>query len=103
MLADLVAAGLGQLSVSERQLVLETLDVEKRLEVVAELVFKASKVQRLSKEINSKMQKRTEDELRETVLKRQLQELKRELRKLKGGLKGIGFDDEEGDDADEEE
>jgi ATP-dependent Lon protease len=43
------------------------------------------------------MQKRTEDELRETVLKRQLQELKREMRKLKGA------DEEGGDEADEDE
>mmetsp|Transcript_31214 Transcript_31214/g.85611 ORF Transcript_31214/g.85611 Transcript_31214/m.85611 type:complete len:965 (+) Transcript_31214:75-2969(+) len=85
VLADNIAAGLQQLSIEERQQVLETLDVQKRIELVFGLVQKAAEVQRLSKEINSKMQKRRDDELREMVLRRQMQELQREMRKLKAG------------------
>jgi len=97
VLADMVGAGLSQLSVAERQQVLETLNVKRRMELILELVRKVVEVQRLSREISQKMQKRTEDELRETVLRRQLQDLQREMRKLKGG-KGEG-QSAEGEDA----
>mmetsp|Transcript_92935 Transcript_92935/g.258842 ORF Transcript_92935/g.258842 Transcript_92935/m.258842 type:complete len:968 (+) Transcript_92935:63-2966(+) len=109
VLADMIAAGLSQLSIAERQQVLETADVRRRLELVLDLVRKAVEVQKLSREISSKMQKRTQDELRETVLRRQLHELQREMRKLKGGSRegdGVGAEGEsgeEGDDAEEDE
>jgi ATP-dependent Lon protease len=80
----MVVAGLPQLSLTERQQVLETADVAPRLELVLGLLRKVVEVQTRSREISSKMQKRTEDELRETVLKRQLQELNKEMRRLKG-------------------
>jgi ATP-dependent Lon protease len=102
VLADMIGAGLPQLSVGERQQVLETLSVKKRLDLVSELVTKAVEVQTLSRQISHKMHKRTEDELRETVLKRQLQELKREMRKLKTGS-GLGSDEEDGDDMDDDD
>lgn len=104
VLADMIAAGLSQLSVAERQQVLETLDIQKRLELVMDLVQKAVEVRKMSREISLKMQKRTEDELRETVLRRQLQELQREMRKLKSGRgDGLGGDSEEEAEEDEEE
>mmetsp|Transcript_125028 Transcript_125028/g.324791 ORF Transcript_125028/g.324791 Transcript_125028/m.324791 type:complete len:987 (+) Transcript_125028:60-3020(+) len=115
VLADMIAAGLSQLSIAERQQVLETLDVQKRLQLVLDLVQKVVEVQRLSKEINSKMQKRSEDELRETVLRRQLHELQREMRKLKSsggsskshqatdGDGDSGGEDNEDNDVEEEE
>jgi ATP-dependent Lon protease len=84
VLADIVVAGLPQLSLTERQQVLETAEVAPRLELVLGLLRKVVEVQTRSREISSKMQKRTEDELRETVLKRQLQELNKEMRRLKG-------------------
>jgi len=106
VLADMIAAGLWQLSLAERQQVLETLDVQRRLELVLDLVRKVVEVHRLSREINSKMQKRTEDELKETVLRRQLHELQREMRKLKSG-KGAsteaGAEEGAGDDNAEQE
>lgn len=102
VLAYMIGAGLPQLSAAERQQVLETVDVKKRLELVHNLVQKVVEVQTLSREINLKVQKRTEDELRETVLKRQLQELQREMRKLKGG-KEDASDTEEGEEGDGEE
>lgn len=84
-LADMVAAGFSESSVSECQEALEALDVSARLQLVLRLIQKFVQVQKLSEEISSKMTKRTEDELRETVLLRQLGELKREMRRLKGG------------------
>lgn len=104
VLADMIAAGLSQLSVAERQQVLETLDIQQRLELVLDLVQKAVEVRKMSREISLKMQKRTEDELRETVLRRQLQELQREMRKLKTGKgDGLGGEEEEVDDDEEDE
>mmetsp|Transcript_81112 Transcript_81112/g.173488 ORF Transcript_81112/g.173488 Transcript_81112/m.173488 type:complete len:979 (+) Transcript_81112:66-3002(+) len=88
VLADMIAAGLAQLSIAERQQVLEVVDVRQRLELVQDLAKKVVEVQKLSREISSKMQKRTEDELRETVLRRQLNDLQKEMRKLKTGAEG---------------
>jgi ATP-dependent Lon protease len=104
--ADMIAAGLPQLTPDERQQVLETLDLKPRLELVLDLVQKEVEVQKLSREIGLKRQKRTENDLRKAVLQRQMQELQREMRKLKGG-KGDSASiesDEIGDgDEDEEE
>mmetsp|Transcript_57028 Transcript_57028/g.151741 ORF Transcript_57028/g.151741 Transcript_57028/m.151741 type:complete len:802 (+) Transcript_57028:100-2505(+) len=109
-LADMVAAGFSELSVPECQEALEALDVSTRLQLVQRLLQKFVQVQKLSEELSSKMTKRTEDELRETVLLRQLGELKREMRRLKGGRdKGAsgdsapGEEDEEGEAEDEDE
>jgi len=105
----MVAAGVPQLSIAERQQVLETVDLRQRLQLVLDLVQKVVEVQKLSKEINQKLQKSSEDEIRETVLKRQLQELQKEMRKLKTGKAGekagneVDSGDEDADDADEEE
>mmetsp|Transcript_68222 Transcript_68222/g.120414 ORF Transcript_68222/g.120414 Transcript_68222/m.120414 type:complete len:943 (-) Transcript_68222:137-2965(-) len=88
VLADMIAAGLSQLSIPERQQVLDTVELKPRLELVLQLVKKVSEVQTLSREITSKMQKRTQDELRETVLKRQLADLQREMRKIRSGKSG---------------
>jgi len=88
--------------------VLETVNVKKRLQLILDLVNKVVEVQKLSKEISSKMHKRTKDELRETVLRRQLNELQREMRKLKGSRSGEvagaeGEPGEDGEEADEDE
>jgi len=120
VLADMIAAGLKQLTIGDRQQVLETVPLVERLTLVLELVSKAAEVQRLSQAINQRMTKRTEEELRETVLRRQLQELgklkqdlQKEMRSLKAGSKpeegegseggggdpdAEGAEDEEGDD-----
>mmetsp|Transcript_18426 Transcript_18426/g.40292 ORF Transcript_18426/g.40292 Transcript_18426/m.40292 type:complete len:950 (+) Transcript_18426:73-2922(+) len=114
LLADMVGAGMPQLVLAERQQVLETIDLKARLELVVDLVRKGIEVQRVSREINLKMQRRTEDELRETILRRQLQEVQKEMRRLKGG-KGAksadkggktassGEDAENGEEEEEEE
>jgi ATP-dependent Lon protease len=105
VLADMIGAGLPQLSVRERQDVLETFEVKKRLELVLELVQKEVEVQKLSREISNKAQMRTKDELRETVLRRQLQEIQRELRKVKsrGDSSSEMEDGEDGQEEDDEE
>lgn len=104
VLADMATTGLVQLTVAEKQLVLETPIVQKRLKLVNDLVKKVAEVQKLSKEISSKTQKRSEDELRETVLRRQLSQLKREMRKLKAGKgAGRGNAEAEGEEEDEPE
>jgi len=99
VLADMIAAGLSQLSVAERQKVLDTVALKPRLEVVLDLIKKVMEVQTLSHEISSRSQKRTEDELRETVLKRQLGELQREMRKLRSGKKAENDEGSDGEDA----
>lgn len=103
ILADMIAAGLEQLSIAERQQVLETVDVRQRLELVLNLLGKVVEVQKLSAEISSKTSKRTEDELRETVLKRQLQELQKEMQKLKAKRAEDDTDAEGDEDAEEAE
>lgn len=86
VLADMIASALPQLSVAERQQVLDTASVKPRLQLVSDLVTKVLEVQQLSHQISSVNQKQTEDELRETVLKRQLAELQREMRRLQPSL-----------------
>mmetsp|Transcript_113803 Transcript_113803/g.328650 ORF Transcript_113803/g.328650 Transcript_113803/m.328650 type:complete len:972 (-) Transcript_113803:96-3011(-) len=106
LLADMVAAGLSQLSVVERQQVLEALDVKKRMQLVLDLISKVAEVQRLSNEISSRMQRRSEDErdqLRETVLRRQLSEAQKEMKKLRKGGKSDGDGEEIGEDLEEPE
>eukprot|EP00928_Gymnodinium_smaydae_P005209 TRINITY_DN11789_c0_g1_i1.p1 TRINITY_DN11789_c0_g1~~TRINITY_DN11789_c0_g1_i1.p1 ORF type:complete len:1036 (-),score=279.04 TRINITY_DN11789_c0_g1_i1:100-3132(-) len=90
LIADMIGAGLPQLTVAERQRILATVDLQERLELVLELLHRASEVQRVSQEISSKLRKRREDELRETVLRRQLQELNKEMRRLKSGKSSTG-------------
>eukprot|EP00930_Biecheleria_cincta_P011679 TRINITY_DN1146_c0_g1_i1.p1 TRINITY_DN1146_c0_g1~~TRINITY_DN1146_c0_g1_i1.p1 ORF type:complete len:994 (-),score=203.04 TRINITY_DN1146_c0_g1_i1:316-3243(-) len=103
VLADMIAAGLSQLSMAERQQVLDCVELKPRLQLVLDMVQKVMEVQKLSREISSKIQKRSQDELRETVLKRQLSELQKEMRKLRS-KQGESFarGDAEGEDQGEE-
>lgn len=83
VMADMVAASLPQLSVQERQQVLDTNLIKPRLELVMKLVEQVMEVQQLSKKISDQVQRRPSEELRETVLRRQLQDLYREMRKMR--------------------
>ncbi|OLQ13730.1 Lon protease [Symbiodinium microadriaticum] len=85
VLADMVAAALQQLSIEEKQQVLDTLELPARLELVLKLVKQVNEVLRLSKQMSDKVQRRSSEELRETVLKRQLTDLHREMRRLRLG------------------
>jgi len=83
MLADVVGATLPQLSVEERQQILETLDVRQRLELVLDLLQRETAAQRMSSEISSSMQRSRELEVRRAFLQRQIQEVQRGLQKLR--------------------
>eukprot|EP00397_Hematodinium_sp_SG-2012_P006515 GEMP01006548.1.p1 GENE.GEMP01006548.1~~GEMP01006548.1.p1 ORF type:complete len:570 (+),score=98.49 GEMP01006548.1:61-1770(+) len=82
-LADLIGITAGQLSIHERQHILETIDVEQRLELTCALLGRIHEANRVSRELQQKLNQRAEDELKEQILRRQLAEVQRELRKLK--------------------
>lgn len=77
LLADIVGAGLGELTTAERQQVLTTVPVQKRLELVLNLLFKARVGMQISEQRES----------RKAALQRQMQEIQKELRKLKQNKK----------------
>lgn len=77
-LADLIASNLNIPS-SEKQLVLETIDVKSRLKKVADLLKKEYTVVKLAKEIQRKTAEEVEKEQREYFLREQLRQIKREL------------------------
>ena len=77
-LADLVASVL-ELKPSERQDLLEELDVRKRLEKVIEILSREIKVLELEKKIASKTQERFEKGAREVMLRERLKTIEKEL------------------------
>jgi ATP-dependent Lon protease len=77
-LADLVASVL-ELKPSEKQTILEELDVKKRLEKVIEYLAKETKVLELEKKIASKTQERFEKGAREVMLRERLKTIEKEL------------------------
>jgi len=88
-LTDMIGAGLGQLLTAERQQVLATIPLQQRLLLVLDLLRQAGEAHRLqlenkiNSEINSDIQARLKKQDREKLLKRQLQELQKELSKIK--------------------
>jgi ATP-dependent Lon protease len=77
-LVDLVASVL-ELKPSERQALLEELDVRKRLEKVVDLLSREIKVLELEKKIASKTQERFEKGAREVMLRERLKTIEKEL------------------------
>lgn len=77
-LADLVASVL-DLKPSEKQEILEELDVKKRLEKIIEILAKEIKVLELEKKIASKTQERFEKGAREVMLRERLKTIEKEL------------------------
>jgi ATP-dependent Lon protease len=77
-LADLVASVL-ELKPSEKQLLLEELNVKKRLEKVIEFLSREIKVLELEKKIASKTQERFEKGAREVMLRERLKTIEKEL------------------------
>ncbi len=77
-LADLVASVL-ELRPSDKQTILEELDVKKRLEKVIDLLSKEISVLELEKKIASKTQERFEKGAREVMLKERLKTIQSEL------------------------
>ena len=77
-LADLVASVL-ELKPTEKQTILEELDVRKRLEKVIEFLTKEIKILELEKKIASKTQERFEKGAREVMLRERLKTIEKEL------------------------
>ncbi len=77
-LADVVAANLG-LSVADRQELLETLDVEKRLERLSEHLAREAEVRALEQEIRTQVQEELTRNQREYVLREQARAIRRQL------------------------
>lgn len=104
LLADMVGAMMTQLSVGERQRILETLDVQQRMEMVMDLLQRETEAQKMSSEIHTSMQKAREAEIRQAILQRQIQEVQKGLQKIaeaknKGGEDSL---EEGGEDEGEE-
>jgi len=78
VLADLVA-GLFDFKPSEKQLLLETVDIKPRLEHLLELMTHRLEVQRLSREIGEQTQEKLDERHREYLLREQLKTIRKEL------------------------
>jgi ATP-dependent Lon protease len=76
--ADFVA-GLMDISATEKQDILETLDLEKRLEKVLGLLVNRIEVLRLSRQINQQTRQRMDERQREFMLREQLKTIQTEL------------------------
>ena len=77
-LADMVA-NLLDCKLAEKQAVLETFDVERRVDKVLALLAERIGVLRLSKEIGDKTRKEFDDRQREHVLREQMRQIQKEL------------------------
>ncbi|CAK0893744.1 unnamed protein product, partial [Prorocentrum cordatum] len=82
-LVGVAGATLGQVPVAERQRILDLRGVKERLEYVLELVQRESEARRISGEINAGIQKTREQELKRVVLQRQIQEVQKDLRRVR--------------------
>src|SRR5699024_8040334 len=78
LLADVVAGYL-DLKPAEKQQVLETVDIEPRLELVQSFMDYRLEVMRLSKEINEQTQQRMSEQQRKAMLREQMRSIQREL------------------------
>lgn len=78
LLADMVAAFI-DLEPAEKQKLLETFDVEERLEKLVEDVRRRIEVLKLTREIKERTQKALEERQREYLLREQLRTIQREL------------------------
>ncbi|MHC4470890.1 MAG: LON peptidase substrate-binding domain-containing protein, partial [Planctomycetota bacterium] len=77
-LADFLAANLN-VGTEEKQKVLETVDVTRRLEIVTELLTRELKVAEIQKEIHSKVQDEMGKKSREVFLREQMKAIQSEL------------------------
>jgi len=85
-LANVVGATLAQLTVEERQHILETVSVLTRLELVLDLLQRESEAKRVSGEISASIQKSRESEMKNAILQRQVQEVRKSLQKLQSKM-----------------
>lgn len=82
--ADFVA-GLMDIGVEEKQALLETIDLEKRLDMVLSHLVQRIEVLRLSRQINQQTRQRMDDRQREFMLREQLKTIQSELGEAEGG------------------
>ncbi|MDS4016615.1 MAG: endopeptidase La [Candidatus Accumulibacter sp.] len=77
-LADLVAS-IAEIKLAERQRVLETIDVQQRLELVLECLIKRLEVLRLSRELDERTKASIDQHQREYLLREQMKSIQHEL------------------------
>lgn len=77
-LADVVASHLN-LKITEKQQILEALDVVKRLELVCEILAKEMEVLELERKINTRVRKQMEKTQKEYYLREQMKAIQKEL------------------------
>ncbi|MCX6816825.1 MAG: endopeptidase La [Candidatus Beckwithbacteria bacterium] len=77
-LADQIATNL-DISTSQKQFLLETLEVKKRLELVSDHLSQELKILEIERNINTKTQKKFDKNMRETVLRERLKTIQKEL------------------------
>ena len=77
-LADLVAS-VAEIKIAERQQVLETLDLRRRLDVVLDCLHRRLEVLRLSREIDQRTKASIDQHQREYLLREQLKSIQNEL------------------------
>ena len=83
-LIDAIASHIA-LSVKERQAVLETFELEKRIELVQSLMESRFDVQRLQKDIRGRVKKQMEKSQREYYLNEQIKAIQKELGEIQEG------------------
>ena len=77
-LADLIASFM-DITPAEKQEILETVDIERRLERVSELLAYRLEVLRLSRQISDRTKETIDDRQREFLLREQLKTIQKEL------------------------
>ena len=87
-LIDAIASHM-TLSVKDRQAVLETFDLEKRIELVLSLMESQFDVQRLEKDIRGRVKKQMEKSQREYYLNEQIKAIRKELGEIQEGTNEI--------------
>jgi ATP-dependent Lon protease len=88
-LVDFVASSLPSLSTSDKQEVLETLDVSVRLERINQHLAKELEVQQLRNKIQSEVQDRVQQTQREYYLREQMKAIQKELGEADEGTRDV--------------
>ncbi|MEK4250752.1 endopeptidase La [Paenibacillus sp. FSL W7-1287] len=84
-LADVITSHLS-LKIKDKQLILETVDVEKRLEALLELLNNEREVLEMERQINSRVKKQMEKTQKEYYLREQMKAIQKELGEKEGRL-----------------
>lgn len=100
-LVDAVASMLQQLSVEERQGVLEAPDVQARLELIVDLLQRERDAQRVASQMTATAQKSREEEMKHIMLQRQIRDVQKELSKIRSKMESADGEEyaEDGDEV----